>query len=357
MEKNIIQNALNKIKKDEKCKPKCSIINIKSVPGPTGPTGPAGRGLNITGYYNSLNELKEQHPIGNTESTYIINDELYMWSENTQNWENIGKIKGPAGETGPTGPIGNTGMQGPKGDIGPKGEKGDIGPTGPTGKQGERGIQGPKGDAGIQGPKGDAGPKGEKGDVGPTGPTGKQGERGIQGPKGDTGPKGEKGDIGPIGPKGDTGIQGPEGKQGPAGTLLTSFATKYQDVEKTIETITDTASPIPLEKIGPTSNLITTASNAITIDTDGTYKIDYYISAKYSMAAKITIDIRNNLETIAGSNVVENVTAGEEKNIHGTVLAELKKGNYITLNVTADKELNITLTEGVSAYLCIIKLK
>ncbi len=297
MKKNTIQKALNKIKEDEKCKPRCSIINIKGKPGPTGPTGPIGKGLHITGYYDSLDELEENHPIGNADDTYIVNDELYMWSENNQTWENIGKIRGPAGEIGPIGPKGDTGDPGPKGDIGP------IGPKGPTG------------------------------------------------PKGDTGP------IGPIGPKGDTGNPGPKGEQGPAGALLTSYAIKYQDTTKTIETIKDTASPIPLEKIGPTSNLVTTASNAITIDENGTYKIDYYISAQYSVTAKITIDIKSNLVTIPGSNVVENVTAGAEKSIHGTVLAELEKGTYITLNVTADKELSISLAEGISAYLCIIKLK
>ncbi len=108
MNKNIIQNALNKIKKDEKCKPKCSVINIKGKLGPTGPTGPIGKGLNITGYYNSLDELKENHPIGSAEETYIVDDELYIWSENTQNWENIGKVKGPKGDIGPTGPAGPT---------------------------------------------------------------------------------------------------------------------------------------------------------------------------------------------------------------------------------------------------------
>ena len=159
MKKNIIQNALNKIKNDEKCKPKYNVINIKGKTGPTGPAGPTGKtetirigqtttvepnekaevidtnidghhtldfkipkgtkgdSFNVLGSYDTIDELKKNHPTGNIGDAYIIDGDIYVWSDNTKDWKNIGKIKGPKGDIGPTGPIGPTGA---------------IGPTGPT---------------------------------------------------------------------------------------------------------------------------------------------------------------------------------------------------------------------------------
>ena len=93
----VYREALEKIKRDKKCKPDCCSI-ISSI-GPTGPTG----------------------PIGPT---------------------------GPQGEIGPTGATGVTGpqgIQGPTGATGATGPQGIQGPTGATGATGPQGIQGPTG--------------------------------------------------------------------------------------------------------------------------------------------------------------------------------------------------------------------
>lgn len=116
--------------------------------GPKGPKGEDGTGITILGSYNSLTELETAHPSGNAGDGYLINGDLYVWSETSLSWQNVGNIKGPKGDTGDIGP------QGPKGDTG------DIGPQGPKGDTGDTGLQGPKGD------KGDTGPHGEKGEDG-----------------------------------------------------------------------------------------------------------------------------------------------------------------------------------------------
>lgn len=330
MEKDIIKNALQKIKKDEKCKPKYNTIEIK---GPTGPTGPRGLGLNILSTYNTLEELIENHPIGQNEDAYIVNEDLYIWSNNLNTWKNVGKIRGPEGKEGP---------KGEKGDPGEKGEKGD------QGLQGPRGLSGLVGPKGLDGEKGDTGPKGDKGDQGP------KGDQGLQGPKG------EQGDQGPKGPKGDQGEQGeqgPKGDTGPAGAATLDYGSKYQDISKIINAIGGAQSPIPLDKTGPTSNILTTASNAMNIVSDGIYKIDYYVSAKYSKKTQITIDLKSDLVTIPGSNIKVNVDMNEEKIIESTVIAELKRGNSVNISVTANEDIDITLSEGTSAYLYIVRLK
>lgn len=145
---DLYKKAIEKIKKDEKCRPDYSVyLQV----GPTGPTGPTG-----------------------------LNGEI-----------------GPTGPTGPTGPAGGptgpTGPQGPvtitigKTETGTPGQIASVqnigttenvvldfivpqGPTGPTGPTGPRGIQGESGPVGPQGLPGSIGPQGIQGPTGPAGP-------------------------------------------------------------------------------------------------------------------------------------------------------------------------------------------
>ena len=131
--------ALEKIKRDKKCKPQCMGIII----GPTGPTGPQGPAT-ITIGTTTTGEPGTEATVTNigTAENAILNFSI------------------PEGEVGPTGPTGVTGPVGPQGIQGLPGEIGPTGPTGPTG------VAGPVGPQGIQGLPGEIGP------TGPTGPTG-----------------------------------------------------------------------------------------------------------------------------------------------------------------------------------------
>jgi len=51
------------------------------LPYVVGPTGPRGKGLEIMGNYNSLDDLKREHPTGKNGDTYIVNGDLYIWDE------------------------------------------------------------------------------------------------------------------------------------------------------------------------------------------------------------------------------------------------------------------------------------
>ncbi len=50
--------------------------------------------------------------------SYLVNGQLYVWSANTNTWENVGTIQGPTGATGPMGPTGPTGVTGATGATG-----------------------------------------------------------------------------------------------------------------------------------------------------------------------------------------------------------------------------------------------
>ena len=126
-------DKIDKVIKTQKIRNGLHKIGIYNTIGPTGPTGPRGNGINIHGTYSSLDELIKKHPTGNDGDCYIVDNALYVWDNDKQEWESVGNIEGPTG---------------PKGEQGDKGEQGNVGPAGPKGDKGEQGDVGPKGDAG-----------------------------------------------------------------------------------------------------------------------------------------------------------------------------------------------------------------
>lgn len=134
--------------------------------GPTGSTGPQGTpgvGVTILGSFLDFSALTAAHPTGNAGDGYLVGGDLYVWDTENSEWDNVGTIQGPIGETGPAGPAGaagGLGPTGPTGSTGPAGAVGDVGPTGPTGEEGQAGATGPIGATGL---------------IGPTGPTGASG--------------------------------------------------------------------------------------------------------------------------------------------------------------------------------------
>lgn len=120
--------------------------------GIVGPTGPQGSGVQVLGTYATVELLEADNPVGNIGDSYIVQDDLYIWSDLNQEWYNAGPFVGPIGPTGAAGTAGPTGPTGATGDIGPTGPAG--GPTGPAGEAGATGATGATGDTGPTGPTG-----------------------------------------------------------------------------------------------------------------------------------------------------------------------------------------------------------
>lgn len=134
------KRALEKVNKANKSGTKyyyCFNCLESNQVGPTGPTGPSGASISILGSYSSYEELITKHPQGASGQAYLVNEDLYVWSLENNNWISVGNIKGPQGnpgekgEPGEPGVMGPTGMPGPQGEPGQKGEKGDPGIPGP----------------------------------------------------------------------------------------------------------------------------------------------------------------------------------------------------------------------------------
>ena len=74
-----------------------------------GEKGDTGASLNIRGV---LTEESQLPPVGVSGDAYSVNGSLYIWSEDSNMWVNVGYIKGEKGDQG------EQGIRGEKGDIG-----------------------------------------------------------------------------------------------------------------------------------------------------------------------------------------------------------------------------------------------
>lgn len=257
---------------NEKC---CTrIVSIMGPTGPRGLIGPKGDdGVStiIFGSYESLDDLKREHQKGKKGESYIVGDNLFVWSAENGEWNDVGVIRGPKGDTGPTGP------EGKEGPVGPKGEKGSDG-TSVTilGNYDSREelvrnhAEGNKGDSYLVGDNLYVWSDEENDwvDVGVI-----------------RGPKGEKGDVGPAGPKGDAGPQGeqgPKGEDAPLDLAAALFLTTSEDLDNGTYIVEPEENfPLALKTMDTQSLFyINSTNNTITFYKKGIYRIDFFVIAR-----------------------------------------------------------------------------
>lgn len=87
----------------------------QGLQGEQGPAGVDGTGVTILGSYADESALISAHPTGSPGDAYLVDGDLYVWSESSDEWINVGTIQGPKGDTGATGPSGADGADGDDG--------------------------------------------------------------------------------------------------------------------------------------------------------------------------------------------------------------------------------------------------
>lgn len=276
----------------------------KGKDGSMGPTGPAGWGTTILGSYDSLSELINEHPTGNIGDSYIVGDNLYVWSLDKHEWTDVGTIRGP---------------QGPKGDNGKDGisETIEIGSviTGTPGSEAEiKDLTGsPDHILDFIIPRGDAGPKGDKGDTG---------------------------DIGPRGLPGETGPAGPAGPEKIKSTYIITFNQNYTD--EGTEVLENTR--LPLQQKGVDSDNICTldaVNNTLKFSLTGTYKIDFTVSLYVKQKDTNAFNLSNDFASVGfrkvGSEIVFSGASSWCKENMPTTL--VSNGLFIVTNTDEEFEL------------------
>lgn len=110
----------NKIKEQQKLRKELLDLGFGcSIIGPTGPTGPSGEGLSILDTYDTEDEFLKNHPTGTKNENYLVGMNLYIWSDELNNWKNAGSLKGEKGDQGLPGESGKDGIPGAQGPAGP----------------------------------------------------------------------------------------------------------------------------------------------------------------------------------------------------------------------------------------------
>lgn len=154
---------------------------LAALTGPQGEPGKDGTSFTVKDRYETLEELKAEHPTGQGGDAYAIgtadDNIIYIWSESQNDYTPVGKLQGPAGPQGSQGPKGEPGTDGENGGyyIPSLDDSGNLSFTGS--KAGMPDVQAKN----IRGPQG---PKGETGEAGPQGPAGQDGADGATGPAG-----------------------------------------------------------------------------------------------------------------------------------------------------------------------------
>lgn len=88
------------------------IQGIQGIQGPVGPQGTPGTSVTIQGSFDTYEQLVEAHPTDIPGNAYLVPPYLYVWSNTTYSWTNVGNIQGPEGPAGPQGNPGPTGESG-----------------------------------------------------------------------------------------------------------------------------------------------------------------------------------------------------------------------------------------------------
>lgn len=196
---------------------------------------------------------------------------------------------------------------------------------------------------------------------GPTGPQGAQGFMGLTGATGPVGPTGPQGDqgipgiAGPAGPQGLQGIQGIQGPTGPTGPApITAFGGIYNDVATTA-----LSANVPSAVIMPSTmpaNNTTLASNGITVDQPGVYKVEYSYTGTPNVDTTLSASVVNNGIAIPGGTTTVTASANSQTNTDGTVLVNLNAGDVVALNVTSSVDSTITQGTDTNSYLTVNKI-
>jgi len=188
----------------------------------------------------------------------------------------------------------------------------------------------------------------KKGDKpGPPGPEGKPGPPGPRGPRGHMGDRGPRGHIGP---------QGEQGIQGPSGPVPTSVFGGLINLESANMTLRSTPERVTFSSITPSYGLDFRMSNRLVIEKSGTYLVEYRLSCRTLGVSRMTLAVNLNGEPIEQATTVRRAGLNDHVDMFGTAIVTLKADAVIDMTIAADSLVAISLAEGVSASLTLVKI-
>lgn len=248
----------------------------------------------------------------------------------------------------------------------PKGSTGSVGPVGPKGDKGETGD---KGDAGPIGPIGPTGPKGDKGDIGPRGLPGEIGisehisidETTTVDPTEEAAVQDEfDGRIHHLSffiPKGEKGDKGDQGSSGPPGVSpIVAYGERYLNINESRTFTKDVDNTVSLNETGPGFNTSYDTANAIDIQEQGFYLVNYLFGGVSTASTTLLISVKNKGITEPASNIKSSWEGNLSYSISNSFIAAFERNDVITLTVRPDIDATINFDDTTNASLSVIKI-
>jgi hypothetical protein len=106
----------------------------------------------------------------------------------------------------------------------------------------------------------------------------------------------------------------------------------------------------------PAFDVSYTTPNALIVSGAGTYKIYYNLLVASGTAILLTCAIRLNGVNIPGAVLVHSLTANQENELTGTVIATLAAGDVLDMAISSSAGATVTLGVGVNASLVLTRL-
>ncbi len=166
------------------------------------------------------------------------------------------------------------------------------------------------------------------------GPQGEPGPQGPMGPQGKPGLQGEPGPQGPMGPQGKPGLQGEPGPQGPAGPGIQPayFNAVMQGGYQTVPSEGDVKFLLAFQS-GDFS--FTPNTTAITVNTEGVYRIDYSVlirpaAESLNIAYAVAINGLENPLSFFGA-YADGLWNTERMELTGMFITSIAAGSTVTL--------------------------
>lgn len=108
--------------------------------------------------------------------------------------------------------------------------------------------------------------------------------------------------------------------------------------------------------MGPLFGITDITGNTLNINETGVYQIDYFFQGSSSEAATITFEVFENSNVINGSSIVKTVEANASETFMGSLITKLTDKDEVSLGIKTSTGTTMTLSDGTSAYLNIIKI-
>lgn len=329
------------------------------------PRGKDGSSVTILGSYDTYDDLIKEHAVGNQGEGYLVGDDLYVWIDNEARWKNVGKIRGPKGEDGVTTTI--LDYYDTYNELinnHPIGNLGDAYIVGPdlyvwTRDNNWKNVGRIQGDPGTglillnsydnlddlldehpKGVVGDAYLVGEDLYVWPETNDMWKNFGTIRGPKGDTGKQGEKGLDGATGPQGQIGPIGPQGPTGPEEIQVGYFITYNNNFPDTgYEVLTGERLPITRKEIDNADIYeLNDIDNTITFKKQGNYKVEFSISGYVPFENGVSFNSKTDFISIGFRKVDEDtIYAGASEYVYNQSAITLNSQGIIVIGSEDDK--------------------